>query len=396
MSRQVRCWCLGAAIVAVMCVAASAFAESGTVKFSKKCLMKDLNESCAIVDVDKDGKLDVIAGTHWYAAPDFIPRPVREIPIFGGDYFSNNSDLPYDVNGDGWVDVISVGWMDNEICWYENPGADGLSKGYPWPKHGLAAAAGENEALDLHDINGDGQPEIFVNCWNKDKPMTIYQFAKDSEGKPIAQPVVIGPVGGHGYAFGDVNGDGREDILCESGWYEQPESDPFTKPWTLHPETALPHPCCPFIVTKLTDSGRNDLVWGKGHDYGIYWWEQGEPKADGTTTWTEHLVDNSWSQPHCMLWTDIDGDGQSELITGKRVRAHCGNDPGGKEPACLYYYKWDKNAREFKRHTIADHGEDVGGGMQIRSADLNDDGRPEIVVAGKSGTWILWNEGLEK
>jgi len=97
-----------------------------------------------------------------------------------------------------------------------------------------------------------------------------------------------------------------------------------------------------------------------------------------------------------MLWTDIDGDNQPELITGKRVRAHVEGDPGVNEPECLYYYKWDKAARKFTRYTIAGHGEGVGGGMQIRAADLNGDGRVDIVVAGKTGTWILTNEGPAK
>ena len=97
-----------------------------------------------------------------------------------------------------------------------------------------------------------------------------------------------------------------------------------------------------------------------------------------------------------MVWTDIDGDGQPELITGKRVRAHGDRDPGGTEPECLYYYKWNKAEKQFTRHTIGAPGEGLGGGMQIRVADLNGDGRPDIVVAGKSGTWLLINEGIQQ
>jgi len=103
------------------------------------------------------------------------------------------------------------------------------------------------------------------------------------------------------------------------------------------------------------------------------------------------FIDKSWSQPHGMTWADIDGDGQSELITGKRVRAHVDKDPGSLEPECLYYYKWDKAARRFTRHTISAPGQGIGMGMQICVADLNADGRPDIVVAGKTGTWLLLN-----
>ncbi len=83
------------------------------------------------------------------------------------------------------------------------------------------------------------------------------------------------------------------------------------------------------------------------------------------------------------------------MITGKRVRGHGDLDPGASEPACLYYYKWDPGTKSFNRFTIAEPGSGVGTGMQIRVADLTGDGRPDIAVAGKTGTWLLVNEGPE-
>ncbi len=392
-----------AALAAALCFAAivALGAEPPTTKFSKRCLIIDMSEGCAVADVNRDGKPDIIAGEHWYAAPEFIPRPLRHVPLvdnlspyLNGELAQNIADAPYDVDGDGWVDVISVGWTDTEICWFQNPA--GCYDEHPWKRHVLGTIPSKNEVLTLHDFDGDGCPEVYVSAWQKVKPLTIYRLTKDAKGQPALQPVAIGPQSGHGYAFADVNGDGREDILCEGGWYERPMGDVFTQSWRFHAETALPHPSVPFIVSKLTNSGRNDIIWGKAHDYGVYWWEQGEPKPDGTTVWKEHLIDKSWSQAHAMAWADLDGDGQPELITGKRVRAHVDKDPGSLDPECLYYYKWDRAASKFTRHTIAGPGEGVGTGMQIVVADLNGDTRPDIVVAGKTGTWILFNKGPQK
>ncbi len=391
-------------LLGVVCLATVSFAQaeqpkqadSKTVRFTKKCLAISPNEGCDVGDVNQDGVLDIVAGPNWFAGPDYIPRPLRDVGEFANVYYHNNGEFLLDVNGDGRLDVVSGDWMDPEVYWYENPGKVGLEKGVKWKQHLLSKGRGQNEIYDLHDFDGDGVPELFVSCWDKEAPQVVWKFAKTAAGEPTLERIELGPKGGHGFGFGDINGDGREDIITEAGWYERPEGDPLTQPWKLREETALPHPSCPILVLDVNRDGRNDLIWGKAHGYGLHWWEQGPPKADGSTTWHEHLIDDSWSQPHTMVWADIDGDGAAELITGKRVRGHCGGDPGGKEPAVLFYYEWDQKAGKFHRHTIAGEGENIGTGMQIRVVDLNADGRLDIAVPGKSGTYVLINEGVEE
>ncbi len=378
-------------------------ASAGEVKFSKRCLMVNPNEGSAVGDINGDGRPDIVAGTHWFAAPDFVPRPVRDIPQTMTEFYANNGDHLYDVDGDGRLDVISGGWMESEIYWYKNPGNLGdnpgkqaLNRGWKWEEHLLKRTRGQNEAFHLYDVDGDKVSELLVACWIKKDPLVAWKFVKDEKGQPTVERRVIGDQGGgHGYAFGDVNGDGREDILCEAGWYERPAGDVWAKPWKFHPETALPHPSCPFLAVDLTGDGRAELIWGKAHDYGLFWWEQGQPKSDGTTTWTEHVIDKSWSQIHCMVWTDIDGDGQPDVVTGKRMRGHGDKDPGSADGECLYYYTWNGATRQFTRHTISAPGTGPGTGMQIRVADMTGDGRPDIVVSGKTGTWLLINEGVK-
>jgi hypothetical protein len=134
--------------------------------------------------------------------------------------------------------------------------------------------------------------------------------------------------------------------------------------------------------------GGNDVIVGNSHDYGLYWLKQRGPGDE--PRFERHVIDETFSQVHALHLADLDGDGDPELIAGKRVLAHNGNDPGAHDPPCLYYFQWDPNEGTFERFTI-DEGR-VGVGLQIHTADLDGNGRTDIVVAGKSGTYVLFNE----
>jgi len=373
-------------------------------KWEIRVLTIDSNEGIDLADFNQDGLIDVAAGRNWYAAPDFTPRPVRTIEDWSG-YVLSNGDHAIDLNADGWPDLISGSFNLPEVYWYENPRQPSLNQGKMWNKHLLMdTGASENEGQLLKDVDGDGIPEWIVSSWNAETPLLVWRFRQwpvvttqgpDSDASATHQGamerIVIGEeLNGHGLGLGDLNGDGRDDILFESGWYEAPSSDPFHRPWKLHADWKV-HASLPILVRDLTRDGRADLVIGRAHDYGLYWWEQEPPSPEGKLNWTEHLIDDSFSQPHSLHWADLDGDGDDELITGKRVYAHNGNDPGGEEPPCIYYFKWREDMRRFDKYVI-DEGR-VGGGLQIRTADLNNDQRLDIAVAGKSGTYLLFNLG---
>ena len=94
-----------------------------------------------------------------------------------------------------------------------------------------------------------------------------------------------------------------------------------------------------------------------------------------------------------MHWVDIDGDGAPELITGKRYRAHCGNDPGSDDDIGIYYFKW--NGESFSKQVIAygPPGTGAGCGIFFTIVDLNGNGRPDIVAPGKDGLYLFENLG---
>ncbi|QEG41718.1 FG-GAP repeat domain-containing protein [Roseimaritima ulvae] len=359
------------------------------IKFEVQLLTVDSNEGCDVADFDGDGKLDVVAGRNWYRNGDWKPRPVRLIEDRNG-YVRSNGEWAYDVNGDGHTDVVSMDFFEGGVYWYQNPGPDGLAKGHVWNKHLLADTGyGTNEASYLVDVAGDAKPEWVSDQWNKTNPLMIWSFDSAEDNKPILTGHLVGASTGHGIGFGDLNNDGRDDILVGTGWYECPEDDVLNQRWKFHQVWEL-QGACPMLIHDVDGDGINDVIVSNAHNFGIHLWRGLGKGDDVEQKFEETLIDDSFSQAHCLHMADLDGDGQPEIITGKRVRAHNGNDPGGKEPPIMRYYVWNAKTKAYEGHTI-NRGE-AGIGLQIRTADIDADGDLDIVVAGKDGTQILFSQ----
>lgn len=363
------------------------------IKWEKRQLKDDLNEGIAVGDINQDGKLDITSGTSWYEGPDFKAHPLRELVVDNEEFMTNNGEHLFDLNGDGFLDVIAGSWFSDKLSWYENPGRTGLAAGDKWAEHPIVDGQNACEGTLLLDLDGDKIPEITVNSWDENKPMTVVRITPGKSGQaPQFERVDVGDKGyGHGIAVGDVNGDKRPDIVVPRGWFEQPAKDPWTRKWKFHPGPELVHSSLPGLIVDINGDGRNDIIIGHAHDYGLFWLEQG-PAKEGEITWTRHDIDKSISQYHCLIWTDLDGDGSNEVVTGKRWRGHKGADPGSADPICIARYLWDPIRGTFERDFIT-YNDKVGTGMQIRAVDLNGDRKLDIAVAGKTGTYVLFNRG---
>jgi hypothetical protein len=371
-----------------------------SVGFSKRPLFVGPHENATVGDLNRDGHPDIVSGPYWFAGPDFVPRTYRPNHL-ATEYHRGNSEHIHDVDADGWPDIIVGGWGADGISWYRNPGRAAAASGRPWEMHErwearlLARTRGTMEMFALHDYDGDGTPELHSANYRKQEPLEVWRFTKGADGQPLLQPFVLGVEGGgHGFAWGDVNGDGREDVLTEIGWYERPAGDPFARPWRLHGETALPHPSCPFAVMDVNADGRLDIIFGRGHDVGLYWREQLPAPAGAPTAWKEHVIDETWSQAHALALADLDGDAQPELVAGKCIWAHEGGDPGAADPPVIYYYAWSRTASRFTRHTIAGPDEHIALGRQYSVVDVNGDRRPDLVAPSERGWWVFFNEGV--
>ena len=360
--------------------------EIKPLKFTKKQIASESFESVDIFDVNNDKIPDIVSGAFWYEGPDYLERNFIGTIKRVGEYYDDFSTIPLDINGDGKLDFVTGGWFGKTLVWRENPGNN-----KEWPEHTIAET-GNIETTHSWDVDGDGVPEIVPNTPND--PLVIYRLINDSQktgtGKFEAFKI-YNDKSGHGLGFGDINGDGRGDFVLSNGWLEAPVNV-YKETWKFHNDFTMGTVSIPIIVADVNNDGLNDLIAGQAHSYGLDWYEQ--KKNNKSTTWIKHSIDPFNSQFHTMKWIDIDGDGKEELITGKRYRAHNDNDPGANDPVGIYYFKWNGEAFSKQIISYGEYGDGKGTGLYFSTADLRSSGRNDIIVAGKDGLFIFYNNGF--
>ena len=357
-------------------------------------------------DFNRDGEADVVAGPYWYAGPGFEVRhefyPAVALPPEKSPSDSMFSYV-HDFNGDGWHDILVLGRVHlHEAYWYRNPrGADGH-----WGKHFVFRRV-QGESPPFLDVDGDGRPELVCHHegrwgWiapDRERPTEPWSFDAVTERGEYDQFY-------HGTGIGDVNGDGRLDLILNEEWWEQPPGDAGRETWVAHPfRFSAGRGGAQMFAYDVDGDGDNDVVTSlDAHGWGLAWFEQ---VRDGDeVTFREHLImgDRSreaelgvaFSQPHAIALADVDGDGLLDIVTGKRRWAH--GPVGDVEPNALPVVYWFRLVREdgtvrYEPHLIDD---DSGVGVQITAADVNGDGAADVLTASKLGAFVFLNRVRER
>lgn len=359
-----------------------------------------VSEGANFGDFNHDGKQDVVSGPYWYEGPDFTRRheymPPEKKLNPDGQYSHNFFAFTHSFKNDGWDDIIIVGFPGEDTSWYENPRGKEVSDGH-WTRHKVFDHT-DDESPTFGDLLGNGKPVLVCitggqvgyaqpDYENPEKPWPFHPIS----GKPEKHFQRFT----HGLGFGDVNGDGKNDIMINYGWYEQPASLAGDPEWSFH-KANFGGGGAQMYAYDVNGDGRPDVITSlAAHGYGLAWFEQ---NADGS--FTQHLITDSktqeapnhlrFSQIHALDLIDVNGDGLKDIVTGKRFYAHGAHgDVEPHAPAVLYWFELKRDGKggaEFIPHEIDN---DSGIGTQVVAKDIDGQKRPAIVVGNKKGTFVF-------
>jgi hypothetical protein len=352
------------------------------------------SEGVAVGDFNSDGKLDIAAGTVYYAAPDWKMNALvdKAGEYDPHDYSKSFDNFADDLNGDKRTDLIVTDFPGKETYWYEQPESPAI---VPWKRH-LCAMVTNNESPQYLDIDGDGKRDLLMavapDPAHTDGPDRQMAFLKRPEDPSALWTIRAVSAKGapyttcfsHGLGAGDINKDGRLDILCPQGWWESP-ADANRAEWTWH-AAPLGNECSQMHVYDFDGDDDNDVLSSSAHGVGMWWHEQ---TKEG---WQTHEISREFSQTHSNVLADINGDGLPDFVTGKRFWAHGPNgdvDPGA--PAVLFWFELQRKdgTAAWIPHKV-DH--DSGVGTQFEVADVNGDGLLDIVTSNKKGVYLFVQE----
>ena len=341
--------------------------------------------------------MDVVYGPYWFAGPDFkksaeiYPAKPQPMNAYADHFFA----WVHDFNADGHNDVLTVGFPGTPAYVYENPGKTLNSHGH-WTKHQVFDWV-SNESPAFTDITGDGQPELVCTRAGMFGYATPTKNSFDPWTFTRISDAIAHERFGHALGVGDVDGDNRQDILMNAGWFKNPGSNQEGL-WEFSPT-----PFCPggadMFAYDVNGDGLNDVITSlDAHGYGLAWWEQ-RLDANGQREFVKHLIMGSkpsenpyglhFSELHSVRLADINGDGLQDIITGKTYWSHHRQSSNWDAGPVVYWFELNRNA-DHSVEWVPHLADDTSGiGRQIVVADIDGNESPDIVVGGMLGCHVL-------
>jgi hypothetical protein len=263
----------------------------------------------AAADIDGDGRTELIiignGAILWYR-PSTGERGTVALGRYGVGVALE------DIDGDGRKEIVVGKGVKKSpdgpeiwtLCWYKARSKTEDT----WTEYMLEPEMpGIPHDVVFGDVDGDGRRELVANAMYSDHPgLFVYKAPSDPRRLWKKQVVQTG-LSAEGTAVGDLNGDGKEEIVSGPYWFSAPRAGAFSgQPWTTHTLSSDYREMCRAAIVDVDGDGHLDVVLVEDEypDGRLAWFENPLHK-DPQSPWTEHRIDAPLNFSHSLrAWRD--------------------------------------------------------------------------------------------
>lgn len=340
-------------------------------------------------DFNSDQYTDVVAASSYELAWYEYPTWGKHAIAYPDQQFTMGMAVA-DVNGDGAQDIIISDGKNGKLYWFENPcygrnAATGL-----WRQHLIGVQGGSVHDLVVGDIRGNGKVDIVTRSGNHLEPgCTILWMQSDPDSWVRVELPTI--VQGEGTALGDINRDGRLDVVQNGYWLECPP-DPVHGRWVCHYIDRNWSPMAGVCVADMNHDGRLDVVLSPAEGKGVLAWYEAPPDPI-RGKWIKHVVDPDVQFINTLKVTDINNDGYLDIVAAE-MAAH-GDDRDAASHGRVRVYLNQGDSLHWTQQVLA-----TTGGSNLCVANINNDGTVSVISASGASETIdhhpleIWINGL--
>ena len=338
-------------------------------------------------DFDGDGKIDVITGDIENDRRIFLYLGPAWEPILLHTGIRVIQSAALDVDGDGDLDLIGAQYRPGLIFWLENPPNPVRDE---WGYHVIDSFQGGGvngvHGLALGDVDGDGRQDLVATTgWPEGRfPNSVAWFVIPAAPRAASlwERHILAdrdaPGLNHYLGLGDVNGDGRPDAATAAK--VGPEGNWFA--WWEQPADPR-RPWKKHLIAQNQEGATNILMADLNGD-GQTDFVASRGHGRGVVwfeapAWTPHEIDNALIGPHSLAAADLDRDGDMDI------------DTCAKDSRLLAWFENDGRGR-FTLHRVQDHQ----AAYEVRLVDMDADDDLDILVAGQESQNVVWFENRLK